>query len=63
MLFRLGVVISMGAMMIEGGFIPGRRSLGKGGGARFSTKPFCFQKVKAESNCFQKVKAESKSFI
>ena len=29
---------------IEGGFIPGRRSLGKGGGARFSAKPFCFQK-------------------
>jgi len=32
---------------IEGGFIPGWRSLGKGGGARFSAKPFCFQKVKA----------------
>ena len=29
---------------IEGGFIPGWRSLGKGGGARFSAKPFCFRK-------------------
>ena len=29
---------------IESGFIPGWRSLGKGGGARFSAKSFCFQK-------------------